>query len=101
VLVDVHAHVLSPALIEQVRAGRWADGLALQESDGRVTRLVESRSRGAIDGGLLDVQQRLSSMDAAGIEVQLLSAGSVRSCTERRQTWPSRGHGPSTTHSLI
>jgi aminocarboxymuconate-semialdehyde decarboxylase len=74
VIVDVHAHVLPPALIEQVRAGRWADGLALQETDGRVTLLVEGRSRGAIDGGLLDTQQRLRAMDAAGIDVELLSS---------------------------
>jgi aminocarboxymuconate-semialdehyde decarboxylase len=74
VIADVHAHILPPALLEQVRAGRWADGLALQERDGRATLLVEGRSRGAVEPGLLDTQRRLAAMDAAGIEVQILSS---------------------------
>ena len=73
-IVDVHAHVVPQALVAQVRAGQWTDGLALQESDGRVTLLVEGRSRGAIEPGLLDTQRRLAAMDAAGIDVQILSS---------------------------
>ena len=73
-IVDVHAHVVPPALVEQVRAGQWTDGLELQESDGRVTLVVEGRPRGAIEPGLLDTERRLAAMDAAGVEVQILSS---------------------------
>ncbi len=73
-IVDVHAHVVPPALVEQVRAGQWADGMELQESDGRVTLAVDGQSRGAIEPGLLDTERRLAAMDAAGVEVQILSS---------------------------
>lgn len=73
-IVDIHAHVVPQALVEQVRAGMWADGLALQESDGQVMLQVEGRSRGSIEPGLLDVERRLAAMDVAGIDVQILSS---------------------------
>ena len=48
--------------------------MELQESDGRVTLLVEGRSRGPIEPGLLDTRRRLAAMDAAGVDVQILSS---------------------------
>jgi aminocarboxymuconate-semialdehyde decarboxylase len=74
VIFDVHAHVVPQALVAQVRAGQWTDGLALQESDGRLTLLVEGRARGAIEPDLFDTNRRLAAMDAAGVDVQILSS---------------------------
>ncbi|MCC3267545.1 amidohydrolase family protein [Arthrobacter gengyunqii] len=76
-LVDVHAHVVLPELQGYVAASAPAEFAVAQELDARRQGPVSAEHSGAMIRErwprLVDLSRRLADMDAAGIDVQLVS----------------------------
>ena len=76
-VVDVHAHVVLPALQQFVTASAPAEFDAAQELDARRQGPESLKHSGAMIRErwpqLVDLSRRLADMDAAGIDVQLVS----------------------------
>ncbi|MCC3283269.1 amidohydrolase family protein [Arthrobacter caoxuetaonis] len=76
-VVDVHAHVVLPALQEFVAASAPAEFAGAQQLDARRQGPESLKNSGAMIRErwpqLVDLSRRLADMDAAGIDVQLVS----------------------------
>ncbi|KAD4059944.1 amidohydrolase family protein [Arthrobacter yangruifuii] len=76
-VVDVHAHVVLPALQDYVAVCAPAEFAAAQELDARRQGAESLKISGAMIRDrwprLVDLSRRLADMDAAGIDVQLVS----------------------------
>ncbi|HEY0249231.1 MAG TPA: amidohydrolase family protein [Gryllotalpicola sp.] len=72
-VIDVHAHVIPPVLVEAMRAGTAPDGIRLDES-GDVPVVVHPQGyRYPLLRPFFDVEARLAQMDEFGIDVSVLS----------------------------
>lgn len=73
--IDVHAHCVPSEVVEclVVEGGRY--GIEVLERDGRRRfQIAGADEVGPLHAGLTDVQRRLEAMDAAGVDVQILSS---------------------------
>ncbi|MGH3386688.1 MAG: amidohydrolase family protein [Nocardioidaceae bacterium] len=71
---DVHAHVVPRSLQERLAKDGGRCGVTLADENGRWRIGVGAAASGPVRPDLLDVDARLSTMDRAGVDVQLLSA---------------------------
>ena len=72
---DVHAHVVPTSLADRLGADGGQCGVTATDADGRLRVAVGGDGGGTpVRPDLLDVDARLSAMDRAGVDVQLLSA---------------------------
>lgn len=71
--IDVHAHGLPPALIDALHDDGGRCGIDVVDRDGRRFLQVAGGGGGPLRPDFVDVTARLAAMDAAGIDVQLLS----------------------------
>jgi aminocarboxymuconate-semialdehyde decarboxylase len=72
-IVDVHAHVIPPSLVAAMRAGTAPDGIRIEESDGTPWVVHRQGYRYPLLPGFHDTSARLADMDAAGIDIAVLS----------------------------
>ena len=71
---DVHAHVVPISLTDRLSADGGRCGVTAADDDGRLRIAVGDDGGTPVRPDLLDVDARLSAMDRAGVDVQLLSA---------------------------
>ena len=71
--VDVHAHVIPPALVDAMYAGRAPDGITIADDAGSPWVVHRQGYRYPLLAEFHDVQVRLKTMDAAGIDTAVLS----------------------------
>ncbi|HEX6148934.1 amidohydrolase family protein [Nocardioides sp.] len=72
-IVDVHAHGVPEDLVDTLEAAGGRLGATVTREGERVLTAVGDRPPGRVKPELLDLSVRLSAMDAAGVDVQLLS----------------------------
>jgi aminocarboxymuconate-semialdehyde decarboxylase len=74
VSIDIHAHCVPTGLIETLRAEGGRYGIEIIEVDGRyVAQIAGRKPSGPMNPPLLDMPRRLATMDATGVDVQVLS----------------------------
>ena len=71
--VDVHHHFIPPALVEEARAGRGFDGVAVTGTGGREWIEYRQGSRFPLPRHWYDLDARLAGMDGVGIDEAVLS----------------------------
>ena len=69
-IIDAHAHYVSPNVVAAVQSGTF--GAALQWEDSGRFRFPQTRSR-PFFSKMTDLEQRLARMDELGVDVQVLS----------------------------
>jgi len=75
VTIDVHTHCVPAGVIEELVADGGRYGIELTRQDGRYAALIAGRVQTRpILPSLLDLPARLGAMDAAGVDVQVLSS---------------------------
>lgn len=72
-VVDVHAHVIPPALVDKMRSGAAPDGITIEESDSKAMVVHRQGYRYPLLDAFHDVPARIAQMDAAGTDVAVLS----------------------------
>jgi aminocarboxymuconate-semialdehyde decarboxylase len=72
-VVDVHAHVIPPALVDLMRTGSAPDGITLDETGSRAWVVHRQGYRYPLLDAFHDVSARLSQMDSAGTDLAVLS----------------------------
>ncbi|MEU0969058.1 amidohydrolase family protein [Streptomyces sp. NPDC005917] len=73
-VVDAHAHVIPPVLVDAMRAGRAPDGIRLEEQPDGTTWVVHRQGyRYPLLPDFHDVSTRLATMDRQGVDAALLS----------------------------
>ncbi len=73
-IIDIHAHFVPQGYLEAIRAEGAAHGATLREGPGGdVTIVVAGRPFGPITRHYWDLAARLADMDAAGVDVQVVS----------------------------
>lgn len=73
--IDVHAHCVPLGVLETLTRDGGRYGIDIVEEDGRRFAVVDGRVRtGPLRDNLTAMEQRLAAMDAAGIDVQVLSS---------------------------
>ena len=71
--IDIHAHVIPPALVEAMRAGTAPDGIRIEERDGAPWVVHRQGTRYLLPDSFHVVETRLRAMDEAGIDIALLA----------------------------
>lgn len=72
-VVDVHAHVIPPALVDAIRARDAPDDIRMETVGGKPWVVHRQGYRYPLLDAFHDVQARLDAMDAAGIDLAVLS----------------------------
>jgi aminocarboxymuconate-semialdehyde decarboxylase len=72
-VIDAHAHVIPPALVDAMRDGLAPDGIRLEPAGGRTWVVHRQGYRYPLLDDFHDVASRLATMDRHGIDVALLS----------------------------
>ena len=73
--IDVHTHCVPVGVIEALVADGGRHGIEITQQDGRYAALIAGRVQTRpILPSLLDLPARLAAMDAAGVDVQVLSS---------------------------
>lgn len=72
-VVDVHAHVIPPAIVEMMRSGSAPDGIRLENDGGRSWVVHRQGYRYPFLDAFHDVEARLAVMDGTGVDHALLS----------------------------
>jgi aminocarboxymuconate-semialdehyde decarboxylase len=72
-VVDTHAHVIPPALVEAMRTGQAPDGIRIENQSGRPWVAHRQGYRYPLLDEFHDVAVRLKTMDACGIDAAVLS----------------------------
>ena len=72
-VVDVHAHVIPPALVDLMRSGDAPDGITIDESTGEPWVVHRQGYRYPLLDSFHDVPARLAQMDSAGTDLAVLS----------------------------
>jgi aminocarboxymuconate-semialdehyde decarboxylase len=72
-VVDVHAHVIPPVLVQAMRTGGAPDGIRLEQVDGKPWVVHRQGYRYPLLDAFHEVEARLSRMDTDGVDHALLS----------------------------
>ncbi|HYZ56583.1 MAG TPA: amidohydrolase family protein [Streptosporangiaceae bacterium] len=72
-VIDAHAHVIPPALVDAMRDGLAPDGIRLEPAGGRTWVVHWQGYRYPLPDDFHDVAARLATMDRHGIDAALLS----------------------------
>ena len=72
-VIDAHAHVIPPALVDAMRDGLAPDGVRLEPDGGRTWVVHRQGYRYPLPDDFHDVPARLATMDRHGIDAALLS----------------------------
>lgn len=72
-VVDVHAHVIPPALVDRMRSGAAPDDITIEENDAQPMVVHRQGYRYPLLDAFHDVPARIAQMDAAGTDVAVLS----------------------------
>lgn len=73
--IDVHAHCVPIDVIDTLRADGGRHGIEITQQDGRYAALIAGRVQTRpMFPALSDLPRRLAAMDAAGVDVQVLSS---------------------------
>lgn len=72
---DVHAHCVPAGLLEQLASEGGRHGIEVSREDGRYAALIAGRVQTRpVFPALMDLPRRLTAMDEAGVDVQVLSS---------------------------
>lgn len=71
---DVHAHVVPASVTDRLAGDGGRCGVTLTDDGGKLRITVGEEASGQVRPDLLDLDARLTAMDGAGVDVQLLSA---------------------------
>ena len=73
--IDVHAHCVPPGVLDTLRADGGRYGIEVADDGGRAAVVIGGRVRTRpMFPALADLPRRLAAMDAAGVDVQVLSS---------------------------
>jgi aminocarboxymuconate-semialdehyde decarboxylase len=72
-IIDVHNHVVPRSLLDAVENGPDRFGATFEQEGDKRWLVIKGRRKGPIGAKLFDGEVRLADMDAAGIDVQVLS----------------------------
>jgi aminocarboxymuconate-semialdehyde decarboxylase len=72
-VVDIHAHVIPPALVERMRSGQAPDGITIDHSSPQPMVVHRQGYRYPLLDAFHDVPARLAQMDASATDVAVLS----------------------------
>lgn len=72
--IDVHAHCIPVGVVDTLRAEGGRYGIEITEADGKYAARIAGAATRPFMPALLDVPRRLAAMDAAAVDVQLLSS---------------------------
>lgn len=71
--IDIHAHVIPPSLVVDLRSGSALDGMTLEDRDGAPWVVHRQGPRYPLQPELHDLDARLARMDELGIDLALVS----------------------------
>lgn len=72
-VVDIHSHVIPPALVALMKDGTAPDGIRIEDADGKPWVVHRQGYRYPLLREFYDVQERLKSMDSMEIDMAVLS----------------------------
>jgi aminocarboxymuconate-semialdehyde decarboxylase len=72
-VIDVHAHVIPPALVAMMREGTAPDGVTIEDRDGSPWVVHRQGYRYPLAPAFHDVEARLAKMDEDGVDFAVLS----------------------------
>lgn len=72
-VIDIHAHVIPPALVDAMRNGTAPDGIRLEDRAGKPWVVHRQGYQYPLLDAFHDVEARLEAMDGTGVDVAVLS----------------------------